>query len=213
MPSFNRRTALVSLAGLASISVLAGCGGGGASKTYEKIENPDPNINLEGLPIVDEKTTISFMTGRPPTTAEDWDTVSAVTKMEELTNIHIDFGLIPLEGISEKRNLALASGDYPEAFFRCSFGSGDIAKYGEQGVFIPLNDLIDKYMPNVKSVMEKLPDVRKAMTFPDGNMYSLPQVYDAKGMRYMIKHWVRKDWLDSFGMSVPETLDDYEGYL
>ena len=213
MAPISRRTALASVAALSSAAVLGACGGGGGSDTQERIDNPDPNVNLEGLPIVEEKVTLKFMTGRPPTTADDWDTVSAVKKMEEMTNVHLDFGLIPLEGVSEKRNLALASGDYPEAFFRCSVGGGDIAKYGEQGVFIPLNDLIDKHMPNMKGILEELPEVRKAMTFPDGNMYSLPQVYVAKGMLFMIKNWVRTDWLDKFGMEVPETLDEYEAYL
>ena len=27
-------------------------------------------------------------------------------------------------------------------------------KYGKQGVLIPLNDLIDKYAPNIKAAME-----------------------------------------------------------
>lgn len=213
MRPISRRTALASAAVLGSATLLSSCGGGGDSQTQDKIDNPDANINPEGLPVVKEKTTIKFMSGRPPTTAESWDNVSCVTKMEEMTNVNIDWGLVPLDGVGEKRNLAMASGDYPEVLYRTSVGGGDIAKYGEQGVFIPMNDLIEKYMPNLKGIMDKIPDVRKAMTFPDGNMYSLPQIYDAKGMLLMIKGWVRKDWLDSFGMDVPTTLDEYEAYL
>jgi putative aldouronate transport system substrate-binding protein len=50
---------------------------------------------------------------------------------------------------------------------------------------------------------------------PDGHIYSLPQIYDKNfdGMRYMSKLWAHQDWLDSFGMDVPTTLDEYEAYL
>ncbi len=212
MRPISRRALLASSAALASTAALSSCADSGPD-IQELIDNPSDNINLDGLPIVKEKTTITFMSGRPPTTAADWDTVSAVKKMEEMTGVHVDFGLVPLTGVSEKRNLALGSGDYPEAFFRCSLSGSEIVRYGEQGVLVPLNDLIDRYMPNLKKIMEGIPDVTKAMTFPDGNMYSLPQVYVAKGMLLMMKHWVRKDWIDSLGMSVPETLDEYEAYL
>ena len=51
---FTRRTVLASSAVLASTAALAACGGGdGGSDTAELIENPDDNINPEGMPIVD----------------------------------------------------------------------------------------------------------------------------------------------------------------
>ena len=39
---------------------------------------------------------------------------------------------------------------------------------------ISLNDLIDKYAPRWKEVLEKDDYVRKVVTMPDGNIYSLP---------------------------------------
>lgn len=34
-------------------------------------------------------------------------------------------------------------------------------KYGAQGTFVKLNDLIDKYAPNFKKLMDKYPDLKK----------------------------------------------------
>lgn len=214
MPSISRRTALASAAVLGT-GFLASCSGGTDGETQEKIDNPDPNINLEGYPIVKEKTTLRFMSGHPPTTNDDWNEVSAVKKAEEITNIHLDWGLVPLEGVGEKRNLALASGDYPEVFYRTSLSAGDIAKYGEQGVLVPLDDLIERHMPNLTAIMEENPTIRQALTFPDGKIYTLPQIYDKDfvGMRYSSKLWARQDWLDDFGMDVPATLDEFEAFL
>ena len=198
-----------------SALLLTSCGGGSDSQTQDKIDNPDPNINMSGMPIVDEQVTISLMTRRYAGTAEDWNTVASWKEMEKRSNIHVDWGLVPWEGGTEKANLALASGDYPEAINRMALSAVDIAKYGEQGTFITMNDLIDQHMPNLKAVLDENPDIRKGMTFPDGNIYSLPTIYDPDFDSLMMqqKLWVRQDWLDKFGMDVPETIDEFEAYL
>src|SRR5699024_5345595 len=213
---FTRRTVLASSAVLASTAALAACGGGDdGSDTAELIENPDDNINPEGMPIVEEPVTISLMTRRANTSAEDWNQVSSVQETQEITNIEIDWGLVGEEAVAERRNLTLTSGDYPEAFYRTGVPGGDIAKYGEQGVFVALNDLIDQYMPNLTARMEEYPALRTGLTFPDGNIYSLPGIYDPTtlGLRYQTKLWARQDWLDAAGMSAPETLEEDRAYL
>lgn len=217
MRPITRRSALTGGAALASTAALASCGSSDDVDTEEAIASPDDNIITDtGNPkIVEETTTVSFMTGRPPTTAETWDDVGCVKLAEETTNLHIDFGLVPLDGVNEKRNLALASGEYPEAFYRTSIATADIAKYASQGTFIPLDDLIESYMPNLSGIMKENPTIRDGLLQPDGHIYSLPQIYDPEfvGMRYMFKLWVRQDWLDRFGMAVPDSLDAYEAYL
>ena len=42
--------------------------------------------------------------------------------MEELTNIKIEFDQIPENAVTEKINLLLASGDYPDIFIKCALG-------------------------------------------------------------------------------------------
>ena len=216
MPSISRRSALGLGAAAVTAPLLASCSGGGSSsQTQDKIDNPDPNINTTGMPIVNEAVTISMMTGHKPATADDWNTVKSVQQMEELSNIHIDWGPVPAEGIAEKRNLAMASGDYPEVLNRTSLTSVDLATHGEQGAFIALNELIDSYMPNLKAVMDEYPDIAKGMAMPDGNIYSMPTIYDPEfdALIMQRKLWVRKDWLDDFGMSEPTTLEEFEAYL
>ncbi|WP_157683325.1 extracellular solute-binding protein [Microlunatus soli] len=193
----------------------AGCAGGSQDDPQTKIDEPDPNINTTGMPIAKEPVTISFMSGRPSQTADDWNTVAAMKKMEKQSGVHIDWGLVPSEGATEKRNLSLASGDYPEVIYRTGLGAVDLAKYGEQGTLIPLNTLIDKYMPNLKAILAENPDIKRGMTFPDGKIYGLPTIYDPEfaSLQMQYKLWVRKDWLAKFGMKTPTTLDEYAAYL
>lgn len=213
---FTRRAVLATSAVLASSAALAACGGdSGGADTAEKIENPDENINPEGLPIVEEPVTITLMSRRAATSAEDWNQVGAAKEAQARTNIEVDWGLVAEEAAEERRNLLLTSGDYPEAFYRTGVPGGDLAKYGEQGVFVALNDLIDQYMPNLTARLEESPALRTGLTFPDGNIYSLPGIYDPEtlGLRYQTKLWARQDWLEAAGMSAPETLEEYRAYL
>lgn len=51
----------------------------------------------------------------------------------------------------------------------------DIITYGNEGIYIPLNDLIDQYAPNFKKrVEEEYPDLMKMITCADGNIYGMP---------------------------------------
>ena len=62
----------------------------------------------------------------------------------------------------EKRQIALASGDYPDLFLLVpwvdQFNQAEIMKFGQQGVAIPLNDLIEEYAPNVQKALDNHPD-------------------------------------------------------
>lgn len=218
MRPITRRTALASGAALATGISLSSCSSGDADQEFQdRVDNPGDNVitDTDDPRIVTDKTEVTFMSGRPPTTAENWDDVACVTKAEEITGLHINWGLVPSEGVSEKRNLQLTSGDYPGVFYRTGIGAGDIVKYANQGAFVALDQLIEEFMPNFQAVMDRNEGVREAITFPDGKIYTLPQVYDKEfaAMRHPKKMWVRKDWLDEFGMAVPESLDELEAYL
>lgn len=215
MRPISRRTALAATAALAAPPTLASCTGGEGTDPTDQVQNPDDNINLEGMPIVKEPITLTMMTRRSPGTAEDWDTVASMKTMQEQSNISCNWGYVPWEGYAEKRNLALASGDYPEIFHRMNFTAVDLAKYGEQGTLVPLNEAIDTFMPNLTARMNETPEIRKGLTFPDGNIYSLPTIYDTNfdSLLMQQKLWVRAQWLEDVDMDRPSTLEEFEAFL
>src|SRR5699024_3478075 len=145
------------------------------NEVQEKIDNPGDNINAEGLPIVEEQVTLTFMSGRGPTTAEDWNEVGCMKEAEKLTNIHVDFGLAPSAGVGEKRNVALTSGDEPDVICRTCNPARSTAKYGEQGPFVHQKDDIYEYMLNLAAIMSDNPTIRDGLSFPYGHIYSAPQ--------------------------------------
>lgn len=173
------------------------------------------NLNKTGFPIVKEEINLEFFAGQAPATNPDWNNVMIFNEYEKQTNMNITWKMVPHTGLAEQRNLALGSGNLPDAFHSASMPVADIMKYGEQGVFIPLNDLIDEYAPNLKALMEKYPEVKAGLTMPDGNIYGFPQMADPEFLSYRMgpKPFVRKDWLDVLGMDIPKTTEDYYQYL
>ncbi|MBO0993320.1 extracellular solute-binding protein [Bacillus sp. SD088] len=199
------------------ILVLAACNGKQASEpqTSEGDDEGLENFNESGMPVVNEPITLKFMAGKGSKNADDYNETLLWKTYEEMTNIHIDWELVAADGREEKRNLALAGGTLPDVFYAMAIPNDDLLKYGQQEVFVKLNDLIEEYMPNLTALLEQYPDIRKGATFPDGNIYSIPTIYDPEFTSVIMGHklWIRQDWLDQLEMKMPETIDDFYAYL
>lgn len=186
----------------------------GASTIMAKVVESD-NFNKEGYPIVDEPITIKFMSRKTPTTLDDWNEVQILKLYEEMTNVQIDWGLVPPTGLTEKRNLSLLGEDMPDVYYRTTIPEADLARYGGQGVFVDLAELIPEYMPNLTAILDEFPDIRKGITFPDGGIYGLPTIYHREFPSLLIgnKFWIRADWLEQLDMDAPETTEELYQYL
>ncbi|MGE7921755.1 extracellular solute-binding protein [Viridibacillus arvi] len=175
--------------------------------TTEKSANAD-KVNATGMPIVDEKIQVDGFAAKF-FASQDWNKLMLWEEYEKISNIEVNWNTVQTEGLVEKRNLMLASGDYPEFFFASAVPKTDLIKYGEQGVFLPLNDYIDKYAPNFKKILEEYPSVKQGVTMADGHIYGFPAIYDPE---YDVLRgdtpWIRKDWLDKLNLKEPETPDE-----
>lgn len=86
----------------------------------------------------------------------------------------------------------------------------DINKYGMEGAFIPLNDLIDEFAPDIRALLDEYPEIESAITAEDGNIYQIPFVYDS----VISTVWfIRQDWLDLVGKDMPNTVDEFYDVL
>ena len=98
----------------------------------------------------------------------DADQMEIFKIMEEKTNVHLNFEQIPQADWEEKVLLTLNGGvDLPDALYSgYSLTSTQLLQFGGQGLLLPLNDLIDQYMPNFKAKLEAHPEVKAAITAP-----------------------------------------------
>ena len=112
----------------------------------EETSGESLEINKTGLPIVAEKITLDVVTVARVHHG-DFAQMEFLLEMEEKTNVHLEIEAVPQASYPEKKNLKLASGDLPDAFVGlAAVTPSDIVQYGSQGVFIPLEDLIEEIL-------------------------------------------------------------------
>lgn len=171
----------------------------------------DININLTGYPLVDQPITLAaFAFGEPG--GGDWEDYPVFKALEEKTGITIDFQTVSGDGAEEKLNLTLASNNLPDVFFS---GLSDtmINKYAKMGLFMPLEDLIAEYAPNIQALLEERPEVRQAITMPDGHIYAIPSINGNLDGNVPTKLFINKTWLDKLGLEVPKTTEEFKAVL
>ncbi|AHM66124.1 ABC transporter substrate-binding protein [Paenibacillus polymyxa] len=194
---------------LAGVFALSGCsGGGGESKNQTVNPDQDANFNKTGLPIVKEAVALKMVSPKAAL-APEYSKMEIFKRLEKQTNVKIDWGNIPDTDFAEKKNLLLASGDLPDAFYGAGFTDYELINYGKDGTIIPLENLIDKYAPNLKALLNRRPDIKLAITAPDGHIYGLPSWEENKLDTNPFFHVINKNWLDKLGLKVPQALDEY----
>ncbi|MCR2804705.1 extracellular solute-binding protein [Paenibacillus soyae] len=166
------------------------------------------NFNASAYPIVNEKITLKLMGSKSPLQGP-WDQMMFFEEMERMTNIHFEFETPDDSAYQEKKNLTFASGNLPDVFFGGKLSSFDQFNYGKQGLLIPLEDLIDKYAPHLKALLDKDPSIRKAITAPDGHIYALPQVSNISRDIMSLRTYLNAEWMEALGNpKLPETTDE-----
>ncbi|CAN7255711.1 extracellular solute-binding protein [Paenibacillus sp. LjRoot153] len=121
--------------------------------------------------------------------------------LKEKTNLDINVISPPADGYQDKMSVMMASGDLPDMLYTSDVNW--VVNFISQKAFQPLNDVLDKYGPDLKKLIPK--EAWDTVTF-DGKIYGVPLINQIQGNELM---YIRKDWLDKVGMKEPKTLDEY----
>ena len=166
-----------------------------------------------------EGTTLTGLISYPANTEAEPNNRTIFKRLEEKTNLHIEWNAIPNNQWGEKIQTIMADpGSLTDFIFTAGFGENDLLRFAEQKVIIPLEEYIDAYMPNLKAVFDKYPEYRKMTTAADGHIYSLPWIEQLGANKTAIQtvgnmSFINKKWLDDLGLEVPETVEDFEAAL
>ena len=194
---------------------LAGCGREDAMRADI---DPDTPASEVAFPLAETRE-LSFITSAPATTTQEPNEKLIFQRLEQQTNVHIDWTCFVDDQFADKKNLALAQfGNLPDGLFTAGMNDYDLLRYAKQGIIIPLENLIDKYMPNLQAVFEKYPEYRTMCTAPDGHIYSFPWIEQLGEGKEAIQAiggipYINKKWLDFLGLEVPQTVDELEQVL
>lgn len=173
------------------------------------------------LPIVDEPITLKYfinMNGAMKATMTTYAGVEAFKKMEEITNIKIEW--IHPTGGNEQFALMVASKDLPD-MINWPFGNakGGAEALIRDNILIPLsNEDLYTYAPNYMRIMDKNPDWKKTTMLDNGTMFQFINFnFDPateKIVTFCIKGpYIRIDWVRKVGMEAPKTIDDLYAVL
>jgi putative aldouronate transport system substrate-binding protein len=178
------------------------------SFAFAEERQKDGIMYTTGLPIVDKDTYTFSLFADDPGVIED---KYMLPVLEEQTNVKIDWIIFPYETALEKLGILLSSGDYPDVIGGWLLGRNDILNDGMiDGVYIPLEDLFEKYAPNIMEILE-IPGVRQAFTLPDGHIYTIPYVIAEPLVTYL--PWINQKWLDNLGLEMPTTTEELKEVL
>ena len=131
-------------------------------------------------------------------------------KLQENTGITIEFQHPAVGQVAEQFNLLLSKSTLPDIIeYSWLTYAGGPQKAIEDGVIIPLNDVIDNYCPNLKAYLEANPDVDRMIKTDDGAYYCFPFIRGGEKLKTSTGLMVRGDWLEELGMEVPKTMDEW----
>lgn len=193
------KKALSLIVGTALVTTaLAGCG---ASKDDGKTSGSGGET-----PAV-SKISVALGTGNLPyvTGSRDINNDKYVKKLEELSGTDLNLQLIPHENYSQNITLMFASGELPELLQTKGINTQEVAPAIDAGNLQPLDELIDKYGPNLKKYIPK-ESWDSARVSKDGKIYGIPQENPILNTTVT---YIRQDWLDKLGLKAPKTVDEY----
>lgn len=213
----RKRLLAITLAGIMAAGALAGCsskpadngaaGTSAESETAAKGESAGTEA-LAGDPV---ELKIHYHSNNKFTVLDkDGNLLPVFALAAEKTNVTLVNTANPVAQKSEEEFQLQATDKFPADIYGGANLKGPIFTYALQGAFVPMNDLIESDAPNIRKYLEENPDIKKALTAPDGNIYMLNYVPDGDvGRAYLI----RTDWLDNLGLEMPKTLDELEKVL
>ncbi|WP_339147985.1 MULTISPECIES: extracellular solute-binding protein [unclassified Sutcliffiella] len=198
---------------LASVLLIAGCSNNAEQTWSDAYELEDITFPLD-----QEDISLKIMTSSSPLAPNDPNEKLIYERLEEKTGVHIEWRNFTGEVFGERRNLAMATGEMPDAIKNAAFSDYELLKLAEDEAIIPLNDLIEDYMPNLKAVLEKAPQYEAMMTAPDGNIYAFPwieELGEGKESIHSVDNfpWINVEWIDQLGLKMPTTTDELKEVL
>ena len=211
---YGKRIIAAALVAIMAV-LLAGCGGKKEINdgTFRPVDEAELQFPLK------EKTTLSGMISYPANTESEPNNRTIFQRLQEQTNVEIDWTAIQADQWADKISLNMSDPNKLTDFiFTAGFTDSNLLRYAEYGAIIPLEEYIDSYMPNLKSVFDKYPEYRVMCTDVNGHIWALPWIEQLGSGKTAIQtidnmSFINKKWLDFLDLEVPENVDEFEEVL
>ena len=189
MKSMTRTSA--PLAALALCALCAGC----LSASSPPVREREAITEQRAVNIVINNLGLSFPEGL------DENENPYLSYIESRTGLAVQVITPPPEVYEERLDVIMSSGKLPDMLH--TYEPVWFDHYLKKGAFLPLDDLLEAYGPNL---LQKIPEELWERVRHNGQIYAIPSLNEVIGNEIM---YARKDWLDRLGLEPPETLEDY----
>ncbi|MBR5637349.1 MAG: extracellular solute-binding protein, partial [Pseudobutyrivibrio sp.] len=210
-----KRIVAAALAMTMASSMFVGCGkGGNSASNADKVDASNITWPLA------EQVTITGTISYPVGTEENPNNRTIFKRLEEETNVHVDWTAISSDQWGDKISLNMSNvNTLTDMVFNAGFGDNDLIRYADQGVIVPVEEYIDNNMPNLKAVFDKYPEYRTMCEDEDGHIWALPWIEQLGSEKTAIQTvgnnmtFINQKWLDFLGLETPTTVDEFEEVL
>ncbi len=131
----------------------------------------------------------------------------ALQYIEETLNIDVSYSwVVPSDSYADKLNLAISSGDIPDAMIVTPI---QLQQLVDAGVLEDMTPYVEKYAnEDLLENYSQTGGVALQAATIDGKIWGVPNVQPQADAPLMV--WVRQDWLDKLGLEAPQTVEDVE---
>jgi putative aldouronate transport system substrate-binding protein len=192
----------------ATVTLVVGCSDKQESPQKSEAVSPqgaqsNPRTGGLKLPLTSTPVTYKFLIREVADipVKNDW---LVLKELANKTNVTLQFEPVPSTGYEEKKKLLIATNNVPDFSL---VNETDALKAGPDNVFLNLKPYLDDgLMPNVKKLMDEIPDIVAVTTAGDGGIYSLPGLSESNWLSYS---WmVRDDIMKELGLQPPKDTED-----
>ncbi|MFV0502399.1 MAG: hypothetical protein ACK5LT_00280 [Lachnospirales bacterium] len=177
-----------------------------------KTANSDEWFSKTGYPIITDTSkmpTIEVYKGLTDLEPEDPKENLWMQKATKETGVDFQWVTVPNSSSGERVSMMLATADLPDVFWS-GIAKEQVTQYIDSDIFMPVEGLIDEYMPNLKKIFEEHPEYKAMCTAPDGHIYGFPRVEEMNGLTATPGGvYVNKNWLEQVDLEVPTTYDQW----
>lgn len=181
-----------------------------STQTSTSVVEETPLFNETGYPIVNEEITLKVLLNvNDSLNLKDMEEMPALVRLEEETGINLEWEVVKTADWGTKTNLMFASEDYPDIII-ANNASIDREEYGvTQKVLIPLDDLIDQYLPSYKErIAAEAQDPTMSLVSSDGQTYTVGYMRGAPSYA-VASYAINQEWLDALNLPMPTNKEQF----
>lgn len=210
----NKKLVALLIATSMMASALAGCGAAekdtGSSAVSENETSEASSSAAETSSVEPQETpTIKILLySKDNSNIMDPDDMDIIKAIDEKVGVETEWEVIKETAWNTQINLILADKkDWPDVII--SAGKMDYEKYGvDQGMFLPLDDLIAEYMPNYsKQIAESAVDPTLKLIASDGKRYVLGY-FVPQNVNTGVQYFINKAWMEALNLEMPKNVEE-----